>query len=385
MSRLPWIRNDQTSVEDLYWDSVVRGEGSDVEIDPGFAQAITRVHALDDVPGPDPSFVAKLEHDLLRTMPFSISSASKHAKTSVCGAPHPWRDFIPTLRVANGRRRWAVAQLATALLLVFSTILAYLAFGPGSRDNEHPAAIPAVVSSPAGTIDEILLTVTFPAEALPHGDRISSGFNQITIPAASTGTWVGPPPNFCCLGLRLDYVIAGSYTVQAYAPVQVLRAGGNGTPMTIPTGEIFPLGPGDAMAYPFETTFHYMNSGANPVQMLFWTLYEGPSASMSGLVPPGWIINDQDVQIGWVTVPTGSANVRLRRVEIGQNSTIESPPGVTLQTGVAIPRNDEGTPISVFLGSQSDNTIASFGMQGVKIYVLTLEPTVLGGSASPTP
>jgi hypothetical protein len=252
--------------------------------------------------------------------------------------------------------------------------------------------IPAVQTSPQSStptseIDGKSLIVTIPEELLPHSDQITSGLNQITIPAGAEGTWDAPTRATCCQGLRLDYVIEGTYNVRAEGSVDVFRAADNGAQTTVPAGTDITLGPGDAMLFPNDTTFNYVNSGSAPVEMLFWILFdESKGGYYADPIPTGWIINDLDLQAGRGAVPAGSAIARIRVVAMEPHSALHPPPGVNLQVAVTTLRNDEGTPTADSIGNlEADDSINNMGNAAAKVYVLTLEPVAPSVEASPTP
>jgi eukaryotic-like serine/threonine-protein kinase len=140
MLRLPWSRDESPDREDRYWDAFVNGERPAADIDPALAGAIAKVHALDIARGPDPAFVAQLEHDLVRMQHVSGSSISTSTQVNqlVRVAPNRRRIFLPALTVSKERRQWVVAQFATAALLIVTLLGMYLVF----INHSHPAIAP---------------------------------------------------------------------------------------------------------------------------------------------------------------------------------------------------------------------------------------------------
>jgi mannose-6-phosphate isomerase-like protein (cupin superfamily) len=272
------------------------------------------------------------------------------------------------------RMRWAGIQLATALLLVVTLGLGYLALGPGMLNRDRPAELPALVMpttpTPGLIADEILLDLSIPAAAIPSGDGSSSGLLHATIPPGTQGSWQAPP-GACCSGLRVDYVLEGSYTVRASGPVQVVRASGSGTPETVPADTEFVLEPGDAMIGPNETVFDAANTGSTPVQLLAWNFLAG--AGPDAQVPSNWVQHDDDVSFG-LSVPAGPATVRLRRITLAPEGELPSPRGV-FQFAVTLPDNAAGTPVAASLGKQSNGAIFNINREPANIYVLTFTPT----------
>jgi len=232
--------------------------------------------------------------------------------------------------------RWAGVQLATALLLAVTLGLGYLALRPGILNRDRLAALPVLMvpatPTPGQTLDETLLEISIPASAIPSGDGGESGLLHATIPPGTEGSWQAPSGP-CCSGLRVDYVLEGSYTVRASGPVQVVRASGSRTPETVPADIDLVLGPADAMIRPNETTFTATNTGTTPVQLLAWVLLAG--AGPAAQVPWNWIGHHSDVQSG-LSVPAGPATVQLRRVTLAPGAVLVPPPDA-LQLSVTLP------------------------------------------------
>jgi hypothetical protein len=395
-------RPDRTSIYHLkrFWDELVQGGPATPEptaLDPALAATVRQLHARDDAPAADPTFAARLLEDLMdaphvarlpRTTPID-PAAGWFGPTNGRTAPLPSRWPI---RPRGRAHRWGFAQVATALLVLLTLALGYLALGPGlpgaDRPDTLPAAVPpAATPMPTETIEETLFSVTLPAEVLPHGDKITASFHDVSIPAGFTTSWEAAR-GACCPGIRVDYVRVGSYTARADGPAQVLRAGGAGTPETVPAGTDILLGPGDAMFFPNETAVEYAFAEAIPVELLVGLLFDASTGHYEEApLPGGWRQNSAALFFDQ-SIPPGPATLRLRRVELAADAALSPPPGV-LQYGVLTPERAAGTPTPRDVGALDDGTIRNFGSGAVIVYVLTLEPT--GDSAgspvagSPTP
>ncbi len=62
-------REERRAVDALnrYWEGLLRDEHvPSPPPDAALGETVRRVHALPDAPGPDPSFVARLEEELMR-------------------------------------------------------------------------------------------------------------------------------------------------------------------------------------------------------------------------------------------------------------------------------------------------------------------------------
>src|SRR5215210_4265728 len=137
-----------------YWDALVRGEQHpDDALDPVLTDTITWVMSQDDAPRPDLRFVTRLEEQLMVTSSTSgavAPVASTAPWTTWNGRAAPGPHLWPGRSEAGSRRRWALAQLATAALLTLTLVGSFLAFGPGRpvRQDEPAAVIPAISGTP---------------------------------------------------------------------------------------------------------------------------------------------------------------------------------------------------------------------------------------------
>lgn len=380
---------------DRAWDELFRDAPADANpaaLDSDLVATVERLHALNVAPTADPVFASNLWADLMRAR--GIADDRR---------PHPALDPVPrdqavsplrrSTPVPNGapslRRGLGVPRLAAAAVLLLLVLgLVYVTVGPGRSDPGHPAGIPAAVipTTPVPPVptEEVLLTLPLAAGALPGGEHLIGGLNHIVMPPAGTTTWEASRGT-SFPGLRVDYVLTGTYTVQVAGPAQVLRAG-VGTPEAVPVDTAVTLGPGDAVAFANDTTATYANPGSTPVEVLFWILFDGSSGGYTtDPIPPGWIISDVDVQTTGLIVPTGSATLRVRRVELAAGAVVPAPPSGTLQFRVALPATfAAGTPspFAYLLDRPSDGSIRNGNRQAISVCILTLES---GGRQEGTP
>jgi outer membrane protein assembly factor BamB len=157
-----WInrgRKNRDRVGD-YWNAFARkAPGEEMErlsnsIEPASLVAIHRAHALHRVQRPGPDFAARLETELLNAVtptpagdaPFKASSP---VPTNRRTAPPPVGQWLPAIPGAGESRRWALAKLASAVLILATGFGSYLAFsslddrrmfGPGVDDRQTPPA-----------------------------------------------------------------------------------------------------------------------------------------------------------------------------------------------------------------------------------------------------
>jgi mannose-6-phosphate isomerase-like protein (cupin superfamily) len=319
--------------EDRYWDTAVRGEPPDVAIDPALAEAIARVHELDDAPAPDPSFVARLEDALVHPVVLAGSGgAARMPGPNGTAASLPPRS--PALRIgpsdgATGRasrRRWALAQLATAALLVATLAAGYAAFRPRPDERgDHPAAATsgageaAMIPAPASWSSTLLLRAAL--KPVPEGS-IGVRLDRWTfLPGA--GEWQGTAPPLP----QLLYVEAGRLTVTVDAAATLARAtsvkrGAAVVPPDTPLG----LRAGDLLVVPADARFALRPDGTEVPTLLVVVLTPpddpGPSASVPSEVAV------QALGTGTLAgLPGGPTVVMLRRLAVGPGTWI--PPETT--------------------------------------------------------
>lgn len=265
--------------------------------------------------------------------------------------------------------RHVLAMLATAALVLLTLGASYVAFQRSHTGRESGQSVSML--APGRPAEETLLDLAIPREMIPRGDAPGSGFIHYTLPPGTTTTWDSP-------ALRIEYVLAGGYTVRSQGPMQVVRAGGSVEPASIPTGTETTLGPGDAMIAPRETTSIYITSGSDPVELLFWEVNEGEQA-MTDPTPSGWITYDVDLN-HQPPLPMGAGRLRLRRIELAAEEELAPPPG-TLQLAVTLPENTAGTPTAGHLEHRveaSGAAIRNSGPTPTTVYVITLEPAAAG-------
>src|SRR5262245_51809035 len=115
-----------------FWDEVRQG-GPDTpgELDPTLTETIRRLQARDIVPPPDPTRMKQIREDFMhaQTVPLAIDGG-RSVVSNGRAAPRSWRAFLPALPVSRNRRRWVMAQFATALLLFVTLLAIYVAFRP---------------------------------------------------------------------------------------------------------------------------------------------------------------------------------------------------------------------------------------------------------------
>ena len=170
---------------DRYWDAVLRGEAPDrpVEVGAPAAEVIARLVARLALPGLDVAHQRGRGDLLARIEAEAKGRESRLDGTTLLtirapgGSPNGritplwWRGLLPVLPARKERRRWALAQLATAALLLLTLGGIFLTFGGG---RQHRVAAPG---TPAPTADVPLY----------RGDPARTGINPGPGPASAPG------------------------------------------------------------------------------------------------------------------------------------------------------------------------------------------------------
>jgi outer membrane protein assembly factor BamB len=157
-------RRDERDHLNRFWNAVAAAR-SEAEVarlrqnldhlDPTLSETVERLRARDDARRPDPVFLDRLEQTLMDaslaahagSVPLPPVSPG-HANGR--SAPRERWAWLPALPVSKERRRWALAQCATALLLLVTLLAVWFAFRP---EEDHgivgpggtPTALPAPV------------------------------------------------------------------------------------------------------------------------------------------------------------------------------------------------------------------------------------------------
>ncbi len=380
---------------DRFWDHVAQGRpDANGGLDPADAATIQYLHAFDDRSGPTRAFVQRLREDLMHTHAIPVSSDPSPRWWPRERGAQPLHPAIPRTPARGGHQRWSLTRLAAVLVVLVTLGVGAFALGTGrwtapDQRTMIPAVIAPATPSPDGVTEQTLVTVTLPANVLPRGAGVGAGLAHFTIPPGTRSTWT--PPS-CCPGPVMEYVLSGSYTVQAQAAIRVIRT--DGPVEEIPAGTEVTLAAGDALVSRNEIVVEGANSGAASVELLSWVLVDDPSERSSGHLLAGWITHAYDVRSGdagsyGIRVPTGPATVRLQRIDLAPGAAFP-PSAEGTRFAVTLPENAAGTPRAGLIGRMSDNTMVNTGQaETLTVYVLTLEPTSGGsgtpGASSPTP
>ncbi len=363
------------------WDALVLGhDPADFDVDPDLVAAIRHVHDLSATP---PTSARERVWRTVRTataarQPESEAPVPPSFLLSVSQPSGSTAATRPPVIACGTRTRWVLVQMLTALLVLATLGVSFVIFGPGRSPRTPLSGVPALILAPATPEPEKQATPTLAVITLPPGampSQIGGGLNHYTIPAgtrsSTDATWVST----CCTGLRLDYVLSGSFTLRSAGPVQLLPAGMS-TWETITAQTEITLNPGDAVLVRMQDAFAAENANATPVELVEGGLFAG--TVNDDPIPHGWVYHDQDILSRLIPVPSGPVTVRLHEATLEPGAALELPLGALLQLAVTL---DEHATV----GTRGDFDTRNLGKAPVALYVLTLEPAAVGPPPAGTP
>lgn len=160
----PFSRRPQPKQVEAYWSALVRGASAtelarlSEPLNLDLISTIARIRSERPDPRPDPAFVLRLESTLMNA--FASPKAETDvlqpvdlAPTNGSAALRQWRDFLPALPTSKDRRRWILAQFATAVLIIFTLIAMWYVFRPEQHNVIiAPEGTPIVAPSPAPSV-----------------------------------------------------------------------------------------------------------------------------------------------------------------------------------------------------------------------------------------
>ncbi|MEA2511029.1 MAG: hypothetical protein QOJ59_516 [Thermomicrobiales bacterium] len=148
------------------------------DLDPTLVETVHAVTSLASTPPPTAAFSRRLREDLMRQADLAATAALTPPMTRPTNRriPPPRREWLPPLPIGGERRHWALAQLATAALLIVTLLAIWVSFRP-----EHHEAV-----APVGG------TATPAAPTPPPTDAASAAIYRGN--AARTGVNPGPGP-----------------------------------------------------------------------------------------------------------------------------------------------------------------------------------------------
>jgi hypothetical protein len=364
-----------------FWDALVLGQDTaDLNVDADLSSAIRHVHDLSATP--PTSARERVWHAVQTAADASQSESEAPVQPSfllgVSRSAVSTAATRPSLFAWGTRTRWAMVQMLTALLVLAALGVSLFFLGSGRTPLAHLSGVPVLFLAPATPGPEEQATRTLAAITLPTGaipSQIGGGLSHFTIPAGTSSstdaTWVST----CCTGLRLDYVLTGSFTMRNEGPVQLLPAG-TSTWETIAAKTKITLNPGDAILSRMQDAFAAENANVTPVELVEGVLFEG--TVNDDPIPEGWVYHDQDILHRLIPVPSGPVILRLHEATLDPGADLRLPPGAVLQ--VAVTLDEQAT-----VGTRGDFDKRNVGKAPVALYVLTLEPAEVGTPPAGTP
>ena len=254
---------------DRFWDEVVRGDPDSADaggLDPEEAAAVRTLQRWADAPIPAPARAtawraapARADRTHPKEHPMPTIAVIDHPRFAPApngrSDPHRGRPTSRPVAVALRRRIGSVVSLAAAVILLLALAggLVAIRFGVPGSDDSRFSSIPAAQVAPDATpipdlTSEPLLTVTFPAGALPITDEGVFIFNRYSVKPGSGIEY----PDTCVPGVVVNLVESGTLSVTATGPIDVVRGPASATPdtrETVNAGIQTVLEPGDALVY----------------------------------------------------------------------------------------------------------------------------------------
>ena len=250
------------------------------DLDPAIDATLARFFAADDAPGPPPGLEDHLWQELMEPtasvefvprVPFSPADRNGWLTLDARSAP--------LARRGPSRPRWALAQLASAALVLLTLIGGFMAFSGSLRfvGPEQRTIIPAIDTTPESGLpsgvmaDEVLLRAIL--EQMPpsggthqlgmYRARLAPGAEERAGNQADTG-----------VGYDLFTVESGQVTIEADAPVFLTRAEANpaAAPSPMSPGTDIVLDVADQLLAPSGVAFRRRNDGPTPATLLGFTI-----------------------------------------------------------------------------------------------------------------
>ena len=361
---------------DHYWDAVLRGEPAlqppPVENEVAAVIAHFSEHPISSYRSGAQERVrvrisarARELEDAMRTVSLSLPEIAADA------LPEPsWSGVRPVPRSTAVHLRLS-AQLATALLVLLTLGLGYLALGPNRSTPPELAAIPAIVAATPPTSEAELSTVfttTLPAAMVPTAGNLDFLLWNVTLDAntrgpASAQSWS------CCPGPQITHVVEGELSIRVEGPLQVFR----GTAVAQGVGEVPPgtevtLRPGDTAVYSYDVPAEYANRRSEPVRIVGGGIFAGavrgvPAASSH------WLDYNEEYSVP--LLPPGPLEATLVRATLPPQGEVPAPPAGALVLEV-------GASGDADIAQRVDGSLHNIGPRETTIYVLTLVPAGVG-------
>jgi hypothetical protein len=280
------------------------------------------------------------------------------------------------------------------------------------RQGETPTWLPdAVVSSLPGYAEEVVFEATFAADELPQSPA-AAVFYRLTLPPGESLPFLAATNclrSSCStdaveVGVGVELVEAGAYSIRLDGPIWVQRAGGSSGNRRIPAGQEVVLRPGDAAIFhDYTVTGELRNAGSEPLQIVgVVILDQGTSGEPIPNLPPEVVGEQMDISLttDWDALPDGPVTVALRRVTLPPETLLPpfEPRGLesirvergsiawtfahsaeAAEGGLRIHRRaGETAPFAISPG-EALRVLESTGKEPAELLVLTIEPAGVNG------
>jgi hypothetical protein len=303
----------------MSWDAVVRHERAALpDSDPDDVAFLHRVHALESVSLPSPSFFGELEQRLARLYPPPVTDPARLPLGTSQRIDRV--EVTPTrIRSTARNRRWFSMQGALAALSVMLVASLFVLYQVVPRTSESdPPAIPAATN--VEPTMESMVQLDFDSNLLGMPEATTWGYMEFNLIALDPGksfstdidwyTWVDGPSTIM--------VVSGELTVQPAGPALFYPANRQDqTPKEIPSGQTVSLGPDDAIVYASVDSAAGSNSGSEPVVAVIGNIGK---PSEPGLGPDAGPLDVQNLDghfvLGMQPPPTAGASISIQRLQL---------------------------------------------------------------------
>jgi sugar lactone lactonase YvrE len=319
-----------------YWNALNRGAAPEElarlaePLDQTVIAAIDRARALHRRRRPDPAFATRLEHTIMEA--FATSPAGSTPLQPTRPSPTNGRtgsralpDWLPSSPVSRDRRRWAVAQLATAVLIVVALFGFYFLVR-----NDNPTAVPPV-ASPQASPPATPTSAANPAELAWTAEGEDGGLTNPGIVALDPEghIWVVDNGNdrFQIFDADGNFLEAWGSKGSAEGQFNFRRANGDGYGgiAFAPDGTFYVLDPGNFRVQQFASDRQFLTSwGSLGIEAGQFTDPIGIALAPDGTI---WVVDDvrNDIQ-----------HFEQGGRFLGSTDDLDGTPGVNSINGLAI-------------------------------------------------
>ncbi len=372
-----------------HWDELALGWPAEFGADDAdLAAAVRRLHALDDTPGPDPEFAARLLATLQPTAPpVRLAAPTRPVPVRRVVVPPP----------SPARRSGSMAAVTATLLLLVGTLLAGLivgSHGPG-RSAAPPLAPQADRSLPPGVLAQTILVQQRLNDLLAGNARL-----RVTDAVLQPGaTWTVGGEETGGPGHAVVRVEQNVATLTADGPVQVSRAG-SPAPIALAAGTPTPVAAGDTVYVPAGVVATWANASGHPTSLLTTRLAAVPVPVPAGVAvatlaegeplagamrPPADLLLRRVVLAADATLPGQvTGGLKLVAVEAGTVAITLAAPTAP-QTTVDVRMVAAGGSVDVNDGKTFASGIQSLGPGPATLLIATLTPAFAPSPISSPP